>query len=263
MAPSVEIQLLKKAREVARAEAEASGSGRRARAPSRKLLEASGVLKNDCAQWMTKEIKEADLKLKKDLREQRKRFRSVGLKAGQVIEELAIPQSDGIGLVGEIGLVVNNRGSAKFGDSEVSATSPSMSDNWRKLTTSEILRQAGKQLVEEVATAANDDAAKSLPPATGNAQASPKKRPWSLADTASGTKKEPTGTDTSSARDTKRAKTTSKDGDCTPALNAGKESTHHQAKDSGDCEESEGVRCEHDGCGKAALFGVNGTVRYW
>ncbi|CAM9662765.1 unnamed protein product, partial [Scytosiphon promiscuus] len=86
MVPSVEMRLLRQARDSARAAAEASGSGRRARAPSRKLLEASGVLENEGAQWMTKEIKEADLKIKKELREQRKQFKAAGLRTGEVIE---------------------------------------------------------------------------------------------------------------------------------------------------------------------------------
>ena len=101
MAPSIEIRLLQEARESARAEAEASGSGRRPRAPSRKLLEASGALENQGAQWMTKEIKEADARVKKELREQRKHFKAVGLKAREVIEAIAEPQ----GSTGEVCLL--------------------------------------------------------------------------------------------------------------------------------------------------------------
>lgn len=48
------------------------------------------MLENEGAQWMTKEIKEADLKIKKELREQRKHFMAAGLKAGEVIEVVEV-----------------------------------------------------------------------------------------------------------------------------------------------------------------------------
>ncbi|CAN0529342.1 unnamed protein product, partial [Ectocarpus sp. 12 AP-2014] len=57
MAPSVEMLILRQAREAAKTEAEASGGGRRARAPSRRALEASGRLRGDGAQWLKKKKK--------------------------------------------------------------------------------------------------------------------------------------------------------------------------------------------------------------
>lgn len=90
MSPSVEISLLMQARASAKAEVESSGSGRRPRAPSRKALEASGILKNNSAQWMTKEIREADARLKKELREQRKQLKAAGLKRGVVLETYVV-----------------------------------------------------------------------------------------------------------------------------------------------------------------------------
>eukprot|EP00903_Cladosiphon_okamuranus_P018921 g17403.t1 len=81
MDPSVEIKLLQKARESARAAAE--------------LLEASGALEHEGGQWMTREIKEADAKVKKETRKQRKHFKAVGLKAGDVIEAFTATQAGG------------------------------------------------------------------------------------------------------------------------------------------------------------------------
>lgn len=91
MSPSVEISLLKQARASAKAKAESSGSGRRPRAPSRKALEASGALKSNSAQWMTKDIREADARLKKELREQRRQLKAAGLKRGVVLETYVVP----------------------------------------------------------------------------------------------------------------------------------------------------------------------------
>lgn len=85
MPPSVESGVLKRTR-AAKAEADESGSGRRPRAPSRKALEAQGRIKNDAAQWMTKDIKEADARQKKEMREQRRRSKAAGLRAGVVLE---------------------------------------------------------------------------------------------------------------------------------------------------------------------------------
>ena len=64
--------------------------GRRSRAPSRKALEASGVIEGEGAQLMTKEIREADAKIKKELREQRRQYRAAGLRAGLVLEFVAV-----------------------------------------------------------------------------------------------------------------------------------------------------------------------------
>jgi len=44
---------------------------------------------------MTKEIKAANAKVKKELREKRKHFKAVGLKTGEAIEEFFAPQAGG------------------------------------------------------------------------------------------------------------------------------------------------------------------------
>lgn len=62
-APSAEIRILQQARESAKAAAEASGSGRRARVPSIKALQAAGLVEVEGAQWMSRE-KQREQKLR-------------------------------------------------------------------------------------------------------------------------------------------------------------------------------------------------------
>lgn len=64
LAPTDEMRLLQVARESTRAAAEASGTGRRPRAPSRKLLEALSKLVCDSIQWVTKENREEEARFK-------------------------------------------------------------------------------------------------------------------------------------------------------------------------------------------------------
>ncbi len=96
MSPSAEILVLRQAREEAKKEAEASGGGRRARAPSRRALEASGRMKGGGAQWMTREKKAEDARVKKELREQRRQYRAAGLNVGVVIEAFVAPGTGGV-----------------------------------------------------------------------------------------------------------------------------------------------------------------------
>lgn len=90
MAPSAEILILQQARETAKKEAEAGGGGRRARAPSRRALEAAGRMTDQGAQWMTQEKKEEQARAAMELREQRKKYRAAGLKIGVVLEEFVV-----------------------------------------------------------------------------------------------------------------------------------------------------------------------------
>ena len=64
--------------------------GRGSRAPSRKALEASLVIEGEGAHLMTKEIREANVRLNKELREQRRKYRAAGLRAGLVLEDVAV-----------------------------------------------------------------------------------------------------------------------------------------------------------------------------
>lgn len=88
MAPSAEILLLRQARETAKKEVEATGSGKRPRAPSRRALEASGRMNDQGAQWMTRKQKAEETRVKTELREKRKQSKAAGLKLGVVLEEI-------------------------------------------------------------------------------------------------------------------------------------------------------------------------------
>lgn len=143
LAPSDEIRLLQEARESARAAAEASGSGRRPRAPSRKLLEASGKLMCDSIQWMTKEKRDEEARFKQEMREQRKAAAAAGLKFGHRIEAFALSAPvDARGGGNGAGTTSGETANAGAGTGiKAAATGAS----WRKLTPAETLIAAGKQ----------------------------------------------------------------------------------------------------------------------
>eukprot|EP00752_Nemacystus_decipiens_P011347 g10083.t2 len=244
MAPSVEIKLLQQARESAKAAAEASGAGRRARAPSRKLLEASGALENEGAQWMTREIKEADAKNKKELREQRKQFKAAGLKAGEVTETFTVTPAGGgesaADADAEEGLAVSTNISAK----EEVAEAVSLA-NVDKLP----LKRAWVVLVPDTSAREGKPAM-----ATGDATVPASKRNKQGNDGRNredgrGAVSEENGT--ISARKQKTA--------AGGGLTQGSEDADEGLGDS-----SIGhAKCDFGNCSKTATFGVNATVRYW
>lgn len=67
------------------------GTCRRARAPSRKAMEASGKVEDEGVQWMTKEKREEQARLSEKLKRQRRAAAAAGLKAGEVLEEYNVP----------------------------------------------------------------------------------------------------------------------------------------------------------------------------
>ena len=143
LAPSDEIRLLQEARESARAAVEASGSGRRPRAPSRKLLEASGKLMCDSIQWMTKEKRAEEARFKQEMKEQRKAAAAAGLKFGHRMEALAL-SAPVDARVEENGAVTND-GETANATAWTGIKAAATSAFWRKLTPAETLMAAGKQ----------------------------------------------------------------------------------------------------------------------
>lgn len=87
-APSAEMRLIQQARDVARAVAQASGSGRRARAPSLKVLRATGLLDEEGTQLLTKAMSVEESRRSKERREQWRAGVAMGLRVGHVIEAL-------------------------------------------------------------------------------------------------------------------------------------------------------------------------------
>lgn len=140
VAPFIEIKLEKAVRTPARAVADASSSNKRARAPSRKLLEASGLLEDDTAQLMTSKIRQVELKRMREFREQRKHFRAAGLKVGEVIQALDLPQP---AAAGNLGGVEDYAGTCDVactkGDSR-GAEWPPTTNTWRTLSSAEMLQ---------------------------------------------------------------------------------------------------------------------------
>lgn len=136
LAPSDEMRLLREARESAQAAAAANSSGRRVRAPSRKLLEASGRMVGESAQWMTKKKREEEARTKRERKEQNIAAAAVGLKIGEVIESstIALPRGRNVRSEGSVSV-----GALSGGEAARSKVS------WQKLTPEEMLRAAGKQ----------------------------------------------------------------------------------------------------------------------
>ena len=276
MTPSVEINVLKETRESARATAEASGSGRRARIPSRKALEASGKLKNEDIQWLTKEKKEEDAKRVKELKAQRKAAAAAGLKAGEVIEAVAIGGMGG-------GTSADTGGN---GDGvETLSGLPKMT--WRKLSPTEILEAAKRQPITKVAV---------KPPHCGSSVAASEKRDASdyeigkrLIDTDAGTsdkcrhKKvvseahETVWMDSAKTSPGRSEDSTRQRGslevhkqallDHTRGILPRSSSREAIVRDgerfSGSGQIGSVSVCHFEGCSRKATFGVNGNVRYW
>lgn len=234
---------------------------------------------------MTKEIKEAEAKKLKDLKEQRRQYKAVGLKAGHVMEECSIP-AVGAGSAG-FGASDGNAG----GDGGDVGRGGLLSDkhSWRQLTTAEILQQARPQMVfvegsqhqkgglstsvSEGGPASHEQAAgvgtrtSAAVRSTGES-VTKRKGPVSDGDDVlrGGTKAKEGG----NAAKVKRSRLTKERKDdqymqCkqeAPAKkkDAGKHKTHGVAAID---EPVRSTECEFAGCPKMAKFGVNGTVRYW
>ena len=274
--PSVEINVLKETRESARAAAEASGSGRRARVPSRKALEASGKLKNEGIQWLTKEKREEEVKRMRELKAQRKAAAAAGLKAGQVIEAVTINDMGG-------GTSAHTSGS---GDRvETLSGLPKMA--WRKLSPAEILEAARREPITNVAI---------KPPYRGSGPSTSEER--DMSDHTTGRRLVDTDAGTSDKYERKKVVSESHD---TVWMDSAKASpgrspdpkrqrrflgVHEQAKlvhaigglprsssreaiigDGGSFSGSGQIDsvslCQFEGCSRKATFGVNGNVRYW
>lgn len=278
MAPSAEIKLLQQARESARAEAEASGSGRRARAPSRRFLEAAGMVKNEGAQWMTKEIKEAEAKRVKDLREQRKQYKAAGLRSGEVLEACSVPATN----VGDA-LNVNSGGR---GGVEKNGAEGLLADKqqWRKITPAEILEQAGgrhslARTASNVgkATAGTQGKDTVTPARTASESVNKRKGVPSVTKHKTTTTTSSRTADVDSSRKPKRNRQSKhqddKKGHGTQKAPAKQNGPKQAARglEGGEGLEGENgeedtditTTCEFRSCRKPATFGVNGAVRYW
>ncbi|CAM9662557.1 unnamed protein product, partial [Scytosiphon promiscuus] len=129
-----------------------SGGRRRAKIPSRKLLEACGKVADEGVQLLTKEKKEEENRLKMEMREQRRAAKTAGLRLGEVIEATVAGPLSSSGASGrEVGSGGGSRswesdrsGGNAFGVGGEAAASPS-SLSWWKLSPAEILQAAQHQ----------------------------------------------------------------------------------------------------------------------
>lgn len=124
-APSAEMRLVQHARDVARAAAQASGSGRRARAPSLKALRAAGLLDEEGTQLLTKAMNAEESRKSRQRREQWRAGVAVGLRVGHVIEALTSNDSTDE-------------------DQDDSAVGTGGRGTWRRLTAEETLTYGGE-----------------------------------------------------------------------------------------------------------------------
>ncbi|CAM9205417.1 unnamed protein product [Ectocarpus sp. 12 AP-2014] len=265
LAPSDDVRLLQKARQSAYQEAR--GSGRRARVPSRKVLEASGKMADETAQWMTKEKKEEQARINKKFRAQRKAAAAAGLKIGEVIEATSSPaprvESEEEGL--EICAT-----SIRGGGSPVSNLS------WRKLAPTEILLAAGKKpFIQGAASEVRGNDATVAETTDKQAVGEQLERAPVASDDGDRSERKPAETTASGAEMSSQEDSTT--------TNVFKESSlehykKNQVEHSRAPSESEKGRyrvqqagrqtravkaiCELDSCSRTAKFGVHGIVRY-
>lgn len=247
-APSDEMRLLLEGRESIRATREAGNSGRRPRVPSRKFLEASGRVLDEGVQWMTKEKREDQARIKRELKEQKKAAAAAGLQVGQVLETAALRLPRG----------ANRSGGALGGGGR--AVSKVI---WRKLTPAEILRVAGKKSAVNRAELKNAKAAD----ATSGVDVSKSKQEGGASISAAAASE--TGT-----MSEKKHKPAPEAGHPTAQQGSSVVEPAHESKSKCSREDpDEGSRegekraakatCEFENCPKKASFGVNGVVRYW
>eukprot|EP00903_Cladosiphon_okamuranus_P018918 g17400.t1 len=245
--PSEEMRLLLEGRESTRAAREAGNSGRRARLPSRKFLEASGRVVDEGVQWMTKEKREEQAKKKRELKDQKKAAAAAGLQVGQVLEIAALRLPRGA-----------NRGGGAFGSGGRAVSKVF----WRKLTPAEILRIAGKQPAVDGAGLKKGKAAD----ATGGVAVSTSKQEGETAIPAAAASE----TDTMPEKKHKpvpeaSCPTTQQGSRVVETAQESKPKSSREDPDEGPREgenRASKAACEFENCPKKASFGVSGVVRY-
>lgn len=265
-APSVEFSILKEARE--RAAAEAKATGRRARAPSRKLLEACGIMSHRAGQKHTKATGQAETRKGNDCSEQSQRRRTAGStffgSSGR--DQCGKPTPAG----GEIsdcdeGATINKMGE----DHDARELLEKKLTHQNPATSAITLRQADYQITEEAeeAACARYTAVQSLKSAAKICRERVMKRP----------RPDEAGKDVD---DSKRSALVKYE------VETGAEISRHTRGDGGgggigrdinqmgrvkegqmardgDRSRSGGLECAQIDCPKIATHGVNGEARYW
>ncbi len=179
---------------------------------------------------MTKEIKEANAKVKKELKEKRKHFKAVGLKTGEAIEEFFVPQagggSDAVPAAVAEGRSPGNDGANSSGDGGLSRKKSSRVPEQGSSSGTIIAKE---EPVEDSSSPTIDSL--------------PMKRAWVVSE---GGANKAAGGDTASS-EPKRGR---------------QDGSSRDSKDGGGGSGGP-AKCEYGNCSKTANFGVNGIVRYW
>lgn len=237
-----------------------AGTGRRARAPSRKAMEAAGKAEGEGAQWMTKEKREEQARLSEKLRRQRKAAAAAGLKAGEVLEEYhvpAIPIDAGAPPPGGEADASFDGGSG--GDRTRGAREGSrVARSGRKASTTEsAVRVEGMQTQHPANVATRPPAGRGAAPAVAS-----KSCAGALSNDRNGTtsKRRSIG---EKKRDTQVEQACEGAGNGRGARKYRSRAGLGRAGARGRNETAKETTCEFQSCSKTATFGVNLTVRYW
>ena len=264
------------------------GGGRRSREPSRKALEASGLIEGEEPQLMTKEIREANAKLKKELREQRRQRREAGLRIGLVLEAVAEKASEGEdsnrGSKGRSGgsssvEVGNVRDKRAMADDAESIGTISSGKKRRKASTPEaapIPRAEPSSSTEDASSAASSDVQEphnsGLDKSDNATSGSPDEAREEMKVDGHDFRKHKSEQVVRQGTVCESAKLDTTPLPSTTAVEEGRPSdSKRELAGTGERTEESSRGCEptevpvmcFEGCGKPASFGVNGTARYW
>lgn len=230
---------------------------------------------------MTREIKEADAKAKKGLREQRKHFKAAGLKAGEVMEAFTVPEAGGGDSIVDTG-IEGDKFDGSGGSDSGSGPELSRNQSWREHRQAPAKQEQQRGTGVGSAASANISAKKKEVEASSPAAVDklPLKRAWvvSVSDgaarggestTAEGGAAAPTPKRSKQGRDDHKTEGGREDGTAAVSEPSGGNVSGGKQKWLADAGEGRGdscvvqPKCEFGDCSKTATFGVNGTVRYW
>lgn len=267
-APSVEFNMLKEARE--RATAEAKATGRRARAPSRKLLEAWGIMSHGAGKKDTQTTGKAEIRQGNESSEQLQRRRTAGTTFDGRIGRGAGPRcSKPTAAGGEINNCDEGGTINKTEEDHVTREFLGKFTRQKPATSATTLHKADNQMTEEAkeAACARNTAIQSLESVAKICKERAMKRPRSdeteidVDDSkrSAFVKYEvETGAEIS-----RRARGDGGGGGSGRKINQMGRVKEGQMTQDGDRSRSGGLECAQIGCSKIATHGVNGEARYW
>lgn len=279
-APSVEMKIFVAARESARAAAAASRSGRRARVPSFRALQAAGLAEVEGAQWMSRARQEEEARKLRAYKENVREYKdykkrvhkelAARCKAGQVLVQAPTPDAANIGTGGTGGVsavsgalvTAGKRGAVEISQQPQSqqADRAKQHDRGDKKTRRQSARPAGttEASVDPATTSADED--NELATKLNGASS----LGGSLGKGASATSNS-TSTVVSKLRWVVFADAGEqrREQDVCSTSGEARQDIQDGVQRNGECNAVPVIPCHFEGCSKPATFGVNGIVRYW